>query len=140
DEIVASAFERPIHLPPPDVLLARRLLDNEFVVRGTPCVLSRTHHERPFGRDQALVTTDRLLVQLGGGQVPIRAFDVLDPVLLQTVVASRTVVHGALLWFAAISEQSPEILSREGRQFNSGFGVRWLFHSAAPLAIFTPLP
>ena len=140
DAVIASRLERPVHLPPPDVLLARRLLDHELVVRGAPGVVARTHHERPFRGDQALVTADRLLVERRRGQVPVRAFDVLDPVLVQTVVASRAVVHRALLRFGAISEQSPEILSREGRQFNSGFGGRGLFHSASPLGIFTPLP
>ena len=66
--------DRPVDRAPPDLVPARRLVDDELVLGAPTGVLAGPDDERTVGRDEALAGPDRVLVQLGGRQVrPDRA-------------------------------------------------------------------
>ena len=74
EPVVVLLADRPIDLAPPDLALAPGLLDDELVLRGAARVPAGPDDERPLGRDDSLAGPDRVLVQLGHGQVgPDRA-------------------------------------------------------------------
>ena len=72
-------LHRPVDLAPGDVRLARRLADDELVVRRTAGVLAGAADERPFGGNHAFAASDRLLVQRGRRQIPAARASVRMP-------------------------------------------------------------
>ena len=64
--VVVRLGDRPVDGAPPDLVVARRLVDDELVLRRAAGVLARPDDERAVGRDEALAMADGVLVQLGG--------------------------------------------------------------------------
>ena len=83
----ALGVEGPVVLAPPHGLLGRLLADHELVRGGAGGVLPGVHDERPLVADLPLGAVDRLLVEAGGGQVPVDAAQVREAVVLEAVEA-----------------------------------------------------
>ena len=63
--VVVRLADRPVDRAPPDVVAARRLVDDELVLGRTAGVPPGPDDERPLGGDQALAVADRVLDELG---------------------------------------------------------------------------
>ncbi len=83
-------LERPIDLAPPDLVGARRLADDELVVRGSAGVLTGPADERSVDGDRPFPALDRFLVQRRNIQVPVDPGNVGDAVALE---ASRLLLR-----------------------------------------------
>ena len=83
----ALGVEGPVVLAPPHVLLGRLLAHHELVGGGAGGVLAGVHHERALVAELPLGAVDRLLVEGGGGQVPVDPAEVGEPVVLEAVEA-----------------------------------------------------
>ena len=68
EAVERRGVDRPVHLAPRDVLLARGLADDELVVGRTAGVLPGAADERTVGGDHALTPLDRFLVQRAARQ------------------------------------------------------------------------
>ena len=77
--------DRPVHAAPVHVLFARRLADDELVVRRAAGVLAGAGDQRAFGGQLRLAAAKRLLVQGGRAQVPVDASRPNDPKGFETV-------------------------------------------------------
>ena len=64
--VVVGLGDRPVDGAPPDLVAARRLVDDELVLGRAAGVLAGPDDERTVGRDEALAVADGVLVQLGG--------------------------------------------------------------------------
>ena len=73
-------LDGPVHLAPPDLVLARGFADDELVVRGTAGVLAGPADERTVGRDQRFPAANGLLVERRHAEIPVHPRDVPDPV------------------------------------------------------------
>ena len=69
EAVVVRLGDRPVDRAPPDLVAARRLVDDELVLGRAAGVLAGADDERAVGRDEALAVADGVLVQLGGRQV-----------------------------------------------------------------------
>src|SRR4051794_10994999 len=67
--VVVRLGDRPVDGAPPDLVVARRVVDDELVLRRTSGVLAGPHDERALCCDEALAVPDGVLVQLGGREV-----------------------------------------------------------------------
>ena len=76
EPFVVLLADRPIDRPPPDLVLAGCLADDELVLGRATGMATGPDDQGPLGCDQAFTRPDRVLVQLGGGQV--RAQDAAD--------------------------------------------------------------
>ena len=83
DLLELAGPERAVVLAPPDLILGRRLADDELVLRGARGVLACVDHDRAAGDDPALAAKRDLLVQRLRRQVPVDAARVRDAVVLQ---------------------------------------------------------
>src|SRR5690606_28803244 len=77
-------LDRAVHLAPPDLVFARRLADDELVVRRAAGVLAGAADQRAVDRDRRLAAADRLFVQRRHAQVRIHPGDIRDAVHLKT--------------------------------------------------------
>ena len=69
--VVVLLGDRLVDRPPPDLRPARRLADDELVLRRAPGVLAGANDERAVRRDDPLAVADGVLVQLGGREVAV---------------------------------------------------------------------
>ncbi len=76
--------KRFVHLAPPDVFLAGRFLDDEFVVGGPAGVFPGRHAHRSQVSQNAFLPADDMLVQEGTGKIPVNFFEIPDAVVFQT--------------------------------------------------------
>ena len=67
--VVVLLADGVVDVAPPDVRLARRLTDDELVLRRAPGMRAGAHDERALRRDQPLTLPDGCLVQRGRRQV-----------------------------------------------------------------------
>src|SRR5688500_352959 len=85
---VALLGDRLVDLPPPDLVAARLLLDDELVVGRSACVRRGDRAERTAGRERAFAAPDRFLDERSAREVPVRRPAGLgDAVLIETVTA-----------------------------------------------------
>src|SRR5262249_44804385 len=91
----------PIDLAPVDFVFARRLFDDELVVRRATRMLARVHDERAVGAQQPFPPPDRLLYERRRRQVPKNPSHVRDPMVFDSIFAlDRTeVLHTKVLQF-----------------------------------------
>src|SRR5207248_11026514 len=75
-------LHRPVHLAPGDVMFARRVADDEFVVRRAAGMLTCAAGERSFGGDHRLAPLHGLFVERGRRQVPVNG-TALDPLAVE---------------------------------------------------------
>ena len=86
-EVEVVLLEVVVDLAPPDLVLAGGLADDEAVLRGASGVVAGSDHQRTEMSDGPLEAANRLLVESRRREVPERRPDVIDPVLLQSVLA-----------------------------------------------------
>ena len=86
-EILAG--ERPVVLPPPNLLLGRLLANHEFVGGGARRVFAGTHHQRSQVRQAALGAENAFLVKRRCGQVPVDAAQIHQTMVGQAVSAGQ---------------------------------------------------
>ncbi len=80
---------RAVHRAPPDVVAARRLVDDELVVGRAAGVGARLHGERAALRDGAQAAADRLLVERFRPEVPVHPPVVDEAVPVETRARTR---------------------------------------------------
>ena len=69
EAVVVRLGDRSVDAAPPDLVVARGLVDDELVLGRAAGVLAGADDQRPVGRDEALAVADGVLVELGGRQV-----------------------------------------------------------------------
>ena len=69
EAVVVRLADLVVDLAPPDLVLAPRLADDELVPRRAARVLPGADDERALGGDRAFFGRERVLVQLGDGEV-----------------------------------------------------------------------
>ena len=90
-------LERPVDLPPPDVGVDRRVLDQELVVGRPARVRPRLADQGTLGGQHRLAALHRHLHQPRRRQVPVGRADPLDAVFVQPKAADdRTVILHAI--------------------------------------------
>jgi hypothetical protein len=90
-------FKRPVHLSPPDLVLAGGFFDEELVVGASSCVMPGTGNKRAQVRQEAFTAPDRLFVKNRCGHGPVNIADVTYTVVLKTVITFRSTHFGNLL-------------------------------------------
>jgi hypothetical protein len=76
EAVVVLLADRLVDLAPPDLRLARRLADDELVLRRAAGVLPGADDERSVRRDDALPVADGMLVELCRREVAVRRVEV----------------------------------------------------------------
>ena len=84
-----SGLEGCVHGTPPDPVRRRGIPDHELVAGRSAGVLAGVHHQRAVPGQAALTTTDGVLDQRAGGEVPVGGPQVTQAVMLEAVVAAR---------------------------------------------------
>ncbi len=89
--VEAFRFEGAVHLAPVDEVAARRLLDDELVVRRPPGVVTGFYGEGSQVGDEPLAAPDHLLVKDRGGGGPVDEVRVGDAVFFQSIASGYVV-------------------------------------------------
>ena len=85
DYVLLARLEGPVPFPPPDLVLAGWLADDELVVGGSAGVMPRADYEGAEVADEALPPPHHFLVEHRRGGIPKHSADVPDAMTLQTV-------------------------------------------------------
>jgi len=83
--VEVDLLERAVYLSPPDVFFRRGFAHDDLIVRRSSGVLPRSDDQRPKVRDVSFVAFDGVFVQFSSAQIPVRAFEVFDTVIFQTI-------------------------------------------------------
>ena len=89
EPVEALGVEGPVDVAPPDLPVRRGIPDRELVVGRAAGVLAGGGDQGALAGDPGLAAPDRLLVELGGREIPVDHTSVAEPLLVDAVRAHK---------------------------------------------------
>src|SRR5690606_31685724 len=124
-----------VHVAPPDVVLARRLLDDELVAGRPARMLPRAHHEGAALRHDAVAPANRRFVKRLGSEVPVHRLRIADALFFDAVLADvgPLVIHDRSILVRGEDRRPPRV-------FNPWETITKIPSGICPLACARPRP